>query len=69
MGATSPDFRRRGSQGAVMVSRLQRALELRCKKIFTCTGVDVPGDPQHSYSNILKAGFKEEYIRDNYVPS
>jgi len=68
-GATSPEFRRRGSQGAVMAARLNRAIELDCQKIFTCTGVSVPGDPQHSYSNILKAGFKEDYVRENYVPS
>ena len=68
-GATSPEFRRRGSQGAVMAARLNRAIELGCQKIFTCTGVSVPGDPQHSYSNILKAGFKEDYVRKNYVPS
>jgi GNAT superfamily N-acetyltransferase len=68
-GATSPEFRRRGSQAAVMAARLHRAIELGCQKIFTCTGVSVPGDPQHSYSNILKAGFKEEYIRQNYAPA
>jgi hypothetical protein len=68
-GATSPESRRQGSQGAVMAARLNRAIELGCQKIFTCTGVSVPGDPQHSYSNILKAGFKEDYVRENYVPS
>jgi len=68
-GATSPEFRRQGSQGAVMAARLNRAIELGCQKIFTCTGVSVPGDPQHSYSNILKAGFKEDYVRENYVPA
>jgi hypothetical protein len=68
-GATSPEFRCRGSQGAVMAARLNLAIELGCQKIFCCTGVSVPGDPQHSYSNILKAGFKEEYVRENYVPS
>jgi hypothetical protein len=68
-GATSPEFRRRGSQGAVMAARLHLAIELGCQKIFSCTGVSVPGDPQHSYNNILKAGFKEDYVRENYVPS
>ena len=68
-GATAPEFRRQGSQGAVMAARLNRAIELGCQKIFTCTGVSVPGDPQHSYNNILKAGFKEDYIRENYAPS
>jgi hypothetical protein len=68
-GATAPAFRQRGSQGAVMAARLNLALELDCQKIFTCTGVSVPGDPQHSYSNILKAGFSEDYIRKNYAPA
>jgi len=68
-GATSPEFRRRGSQGAVMAARLDRAIELGCRKMFTCTGVSVPGDPQHSYTNILRAGFSEDYIRENYAPA
>ncbi len=68
-GATAPEFRRRGSQGVAMAARLERARELGCRKIYTCTGVAVPGDPQHSYRNILKAGFTEEYVRENYLPS
>lgn len=68
-GATAPEFRRRGSQGAVMAARLERALALGCRKICTCTGVAVPGDPQHSYRNIVKAGFTEEYVRENFLPS
>ena len=67
-GATAPEFRRRGSQGALMAARLERALELGCRKIYACTGVAVPGDPQHSYRNILKAGFGEAYVRANYAP-
>lgn len=66
--ATLPKFRRRGSQGAILASRVKLALNLGCCKMFTCTGVDIPGDPQHSYSNILKAGFREDYVRENYVP-
>ena len=68
-GATSPEFRKRGSQGAILARRMQLALELGCGEMFTCTGVDVPGDPQHSYKNILKAGFREHYVRKNFSPS
>jgi GNAT superfamily N-acetyltransferase len=67
-GATAPAFRRRGSQGALMARRLERALDLGCREIFTCTGVAVPGDPQHSYRNILRMGFREDYVRDNWAP-
>ena len=67
-GATAPEFRRMGRQSALMSARLECALDLGCKQIFTCTGVSFPGDPQHSYSNILRAGFTESYVRENYVP-
>jgi GNAT superfamily N-acetyltransferase len=67
--ATAPEHRRRGSQGALMQARLERALDLGCTRIFSCTGVSTPGDPQHSYSNIIKSGFVEEYVRDNYEPN
>ena len=66
--ATAPRFRRRGSQSVLLRHRVQFALDRGCRRVFTCTGEAVPGDPQHSYSNILKAGFKEEYVRLNYAP-
>ncbi len=58
--ATVPEFRRRGSQSALLRHRVQFALDQGCRRVFTCTGEAVPGDPQHSYANILKAGFKED---------
>ncbi len=67
-GATAPAFRRRGAQSALLAHRIQAALDLGCRMIGTCTGEAVPGDPQHSYSNILKMGFEERYIRLNYAP-
>ena len=67
-GATAPTYRRRGSQSALLARRVQHALDLGCRKLFTCTGEAVPGDPQHSYSNIQRAGFREDYLRENYAP-
>ena len=67
-GATDPNFRRMGSQAAIMSARIQRAIELGCKRMFTETGEAVEGDPQHSYKNILKAGFTESVLRENYAP-
>lgn len=67
--ATSPEFRRRGSQGAVLAARLQRARELGCGRVYTCTGVSTPGDPQHSFHNILKSGFRTGDVRSNFAPS
>ena len=67
-GATAPEFRRRGSQGAILARRIDHAIELGCKEIHTCTGEDVAGDPQHSSRNILKLGFETSYVRANYAP-
>ena len=44
------------------------ALDLGCRKLLTCTGKAVAGDPQHSYRNLLKAGFIETYVRRNFAP-
>jgi GNAT superfamily N-acetyltransferase len=65
-GATDPAFRRRGSQSALLARRINKAIELGCNLIGTCTGEAVPGDEQHSYGNIKRAGFCEIGVRDNY---
>jgi len=67
-GATHPDFRRRGGQTGVLNTRLKAALDAGCTSIVTMTGEAVPGDEQHSYRNIQKAGFAEAYLRENWIP-
>lgn len=67
-GATNPDFRRRGSQGSIMAARLSLAADLGCSHVFTETGEAVDGDPQHSYRNIMKYGFEESVLRQNFAP-
>ena len=67
-GATAPEFRRRGSQSALLAKRIDHARSLGCERVFTCTGEDVAGDPQHSFRNILKMGFEMTYVRSNYAP-
>lgn len=68
-GATDPKFRSRGSQASIMAARLNLAADLGCQQVFTETGESVEGDPQHSYKNILKAGFEESILRLNYSPN
>jgi hypothetical protein len=68
-GATNPEFRSRGSQAGIMAERIRIAIEAGCKHLFTETGEAVEGDPQHSYKNILKAGFSELQLRLNYGPA
>ncbi len=67
-GATDPRFRGRGAQSALLRQRIVDALDLGCGLLATATGEAVPGDPQHSYSNIRKMGFNEAYLRENYAP-
>lgn len=66
-GATDPSYRQRGSQSALLETRIAHAIESECHTLATCTGEEVEGDPQHSYKNIKRAGFNESYIRDNYA--
>jgi hypothetical protein len=66
-GVTKPEFRGRGGQAAVLAARVAAALDLGCRVVITETGEAVPGDKQHSYKNILKAGFRELYLRENFA--
>lgn len=66
-GATLPAHRRCGGQGAIVVRRIEDAVALGCRLLTTATGEAVEGDPQHSYHNILRAGFRPAYLRENYT--
>jgi hypothetical protein len=67
-GATAPEMRGRGAQGTNLAVRVRFALEQGCRAIHTCTGEAVPGEPQHSWNNIKRCGFREAYLRENYSP-
>lgn len=67
-GATASKFRKRGGQAALLAVRINHAIALGCHRLYTSTGEEVAGDPQHSYRNILKAGFRETLIKENYAP-
>ncbi len=68
-GATDPDFRQRGCQTAVLKARIAAAADAGVGYMTTMTGEAVPGDKQHSYSNIVKCGFEEAYLRENWIPA
>ncbi len=67
-GATDPAFRRRGGQGAVLAARIECAAAAGCRELCTMTGEAVDGEDQLSYRNIMKSGFEESYLRENWVP-
>lgn len=66
--ATLPEFRRRGSQGAILARRINDGVRLGVEHFATCTGEAVEGDPQHSYRNIERHGFRRTHARANWVP-
>lgn len=65
--STHADYRRRGSQGALLKHRIEQAIAMGCTLMVAATGEEVPGDPQHSYKNILRYGFEETYLRENWT--
>ncbi len=67
-GATDPQYRQRGGQSALLSRRIAEALAAGCRTMVTATGEEVEGDPQHSFKNILKAGFQPVYLRRNFAP-
>ncbi len=65
--ATLADHRRKGAQSALLAARIRRARELGCDVVLTETGElrdDLPGN---SYRNILRAGFEEVAVTENWL--
>ena len=67
LGATLPAFRRRGGQSALLARRLREAAARGALTAVTETGERVPDRPSSSYRNILRCGFQETYLRENYL--
>lgn len=67
--ATRPGFRGRGSQTLLLAERIRHAIELGCHTLCSETGEAVPGDPQHSFHNLVRAGFRPTHTRDNFAPA
>jgi GNAT superfamily N-acetyltransferase len=66
--ATVPEARRKGCQRALMAARLGRAQYRGCRQVFTETGMPSEGEPNSSYRNMLRVGFDELHVRDNFAP-
>lgn len=67
-GATAPAFRQRGVQRTMLAHRVRVALADGCLRLHTCTGEAVAGEPQHSWNNILRCGFRPTTLRQNWAP-
>jgi GNAT superfamily N-acetyltransferase len=64
--ATRAPFRGRGAQGALLAARIDRARSVGARRLTTETGAALDGKRGPSYRNILRAGFREAYLRPNW---
>lgn len=66
-GGTLSSYRRHGAQNALLAKRLNEAKSRGVRVAVTETGEQLAGKPSNSYRNILRAGFGEMYLRQNYL--
>jgi len=62
-----PKYRKRGIQGELLKRRIDAAKNRGVKWVFVDTGEDSEENPNPSYWNILRCGFRLMYNRPNYV--
>lgn len=67
LAATDPSARGRGAQTLLLSRRISDAARLGVSDVYVETGESVADEPQPSYNNIVKAGFKRLYARDNLL--
>lgn len=68
LAATDPSARGRGAQTLLLKRRISDAARLGASEVHVETGEAVAGEPQPSYQNILKVGFRRLYSRPNLLP-
>lgn len=66
LGATLPEYRGRGAQSAILAARIEDARRQGCRTVVTETGELADDRPSSSYRNIVRAGFREAGVRQNY---
>jgi GNAT superfamily N-acetyltransferase len=67
IAGTLPAFRGLGAQRFLLAHRLMAARQEGCTFAISETSQDLPHRPVPSYRNMLRTGFQEVYIRQNYI--
>jgi GNAT superfamily N-acetyltransferase len=67
LAGTMPGFRGKGAQSALLAERIRHAAALGCDRIVTETGERKGNRPSNSYRNILRAGFTEHRVTENWL--
>lgn len=66
-GSTLESHRGRGAQSAIFARRIRDAADRGVKLLITETGEELPDRPNPSYRNMLRAGFRLAYPRQNWL--
>jgi hypothetical protein len=66
-GATLPGARGRGAQTALLAMRARAALAAGCQWLVGETGAERPGDHNSSLHNMLRLGFRTQYVQPNWI--
>ena len=64
---TREEFRGRGLQSALLAARIEAALAGGATLLASETGEQLPERPSTSYRNLLRAGFREAFLRANWT--
>jgi GNAT superfamily N-acetyltransferase len=67
IGATLPEYRRRGAQRALLTERIRFAIAANCKLLATETGEAIAAEPNPSLDNIRRCGFIKICSRLNFA--
>jgi len=63
---TREEHRGRGLQSALLATRIEAARTGGATLMAAETGAELPGEPSSSYRNLLRAGFRESFLRENW---
>jgi GNAT superfamily N-acetyltransferase len=67
LAATLPEHRGKGAQNALLAARISHARAAGCDAVITETGEYRTDRPSNSYRNILRAGFAEVAVKENWL--
>jgi hypothetical protein len=67
MTGTLPESRRKGAQAALIARRLADGAAAGCRWFVTETDEDTPARPNPSFRNMIRAGFRVAYQRENFL--
>jgi GNAT superfamily N-acetyltransferase len=67
LAGTLPEHRSKGAQTALLAVRIRHARKLGCRLVVTETGDRRSGQPSNSYRNIMRAGFEERHVVENWI--